>query len=161
MTRHTTGTREEWLDARLDLLKAEKEHTRKGDELAKRRRELPWVRIDKDYSFDTAEGKASLKDLFRGLPIAGQPVGRPVDRRAVASKELLKGVKVVSLDTAQQVRIHRVPSLRRGASRSVLRRLISVQANRPDGRLLPTRYRPVRANVQSGLLPGSRGRVPC
>ena len=66
MTRHTTGTREEWLDARLDLLKAEKEHTRKGDELAKRRRELPWVRIDKDYSFDTAEGKASLKDLFRG-----------------------------------------------------------------------------------------------
>jgi len=66
MAKHRTGTRDEWRKARLDLLKAEKEHTRKGDELAKRRRELPWVRIDKDYSFDTAEGKASLKDLFRG-----------------------------------------------------------------------------------------------
>src|SRR6187551_1353788 len=66
MTRHRTGTRQQWLDARLDLLKAEKEHTREGDELAKRRRELPWVRIDKPYSFDTAEGRASLKDLFRG-----------------------------------------------------------------------------------------------
>jgi predicted dithiol-disulfide oxidoreductase (DUF899 family) len=66
MTMHKTGTRKEWLGARIDLLKAEKEHTRRGDELAKRRQELPWVRIDKEYRFDTAEGKASLKDLFRG-----------------------------------------------------------------------------------------------
>jgi predicted dithiol-disulfide oxidoreductase (DUF899 family) len=61
-----TGTREEWLGARRELLAAEKEHTRRGDELARQRRELPWVRIDKDYSFDTDDGSASLADLFRG-----------------------------------------------------------------------------------------------
>jgi predicted dithiol-disulfide oxidoreductase (DUF899 family) len=66
MTMHTTGTRKEWLAARLELLNAEKEHTRRGDELAQRRQELPWVRIDKDYRFETDEGKASLSDLFRG-----------------------------------------------------------------------------------------------
>src|SRR5215472_12750992 len=66
MAKHTVGTREEWLAARLELLKAEKEHTRKGDELALRRQELPWVRIDKSYNFDTDEGSATLKDLFRG-----------------------------------------------------------------------------------------------
>ncbi len=66
MTKHTTGTREEWLSARLELLKAEKELTRRGDELARRRQELPWVRIDKEYRFDTDEGSASLADLFRG-----------------------------------------------------------------------------------------------
>jgi len=66
MTKHMTGTRKEWLAARLDLLKAEKELTRKSDELARRRQELPWVRIDKQYRFDTDEGKASLADLFRG-----------------------------------------------------------------------------------------------
>src|SRR5262245_60089528 len=65
-TKHATGTREEWLQKRLELLKAEKEHTRRGDELARLRRELPWVRVDKDYRFDTAEGNNSLKDLFRG-----------------------------------------------------------------------------------------------
>jgi predicted dithiol-disulfide oxidoreductase (DUF899 family) len=66
MTNHITGTREEWLSARLDLLKAEKEHTRMGDELARRRQELPWVRVAKAYTFETEEGKASLLDLFRG-----------------------------------------------------------------------------------------------
>jgi predicted dithiol-disulfide oxidoreductase (DUF899 family) len=66
MTTHKTGTREEWLAARLDLLKAEKEHTRKSDELARRRRELPWVRIDKKYRFETDAGSASLADLFGG-----------------------------------------------------------------------------------------------
>jgi len=66
MTKHKTGTRKEWLDARLKLLEAEKEHTRRGDELAQRRQDLPWVRIDKEYRFDTDEGSASLKDLFRG-----------------------------------------------------------------------------------------------
>jgi predicted dithiol-disulfide oxidoreductase (DUF899 family) len=63
---HPIATREEWLKQRLELLKAEKELTRKGDELARRRQALPWVRIDKDYKFDTDEGQASLKDLFRG-----------------------------------------------------------------------------------------------
>ena len=66
MANHKTGTREEWLAARLELLKAEKELTRRSDELAQQRQELPWVRIDKDYSFETDEGKASLADLFRG-----------------------------------------------------------------------------------------------
>jgi predicted dithiol-disulfide oxidoreductase (DUF899 family) len=66
MTTHKTGTREEWLAARIDLLKAEKEVTRRSDELARRRQELPWVRIDKEYRFDTDEGSASLADLFRG-----------------------------------------------------------------------------------------------
>jgi predicted dithiol-disulfide oxidoreductase (DUF899 family) len=65
MTKHITGTREEWLVARLELLKAEKELTRRSDDLARRRQELPWVRIDKEYRFETDEGSASLKDLFR------------------------------------------------------------------------------------------------
>ncbi|HEV3057121.1 MAG TPA: DUF899 domain-containing protein [Vicinamibacterales bacterium] len=66
MTPHLTGTREQWLAARMELLKAEKELTRRSDDLARRRRELPWVRIDKEYRFDTEEGSASLADLFRG-----------------------------------------------------------------------------------------------
>ena len=66
MTDHRTGKREEWLAARLELLKAEKEHTRRGDELAKQRQDLPWVRIEKEYTFETDEGSASLADLFRG-----------------------------------------------------------------------------------------------
>src|SRR5512142_2639297 len=65
MTQHSTGTREEWLTARIDLLKEEKELTRRGDELARRRQELPWVRVEKEYRFDTDEGGASLADLFR------------------------------------------------------------------------------------------------
>ena len=66
MTTHRTGNRDEWLDARLELLKAEKELTRLNDDLARRRRELPWVRIDKDYVFDTEDGEATLADLFHG-----------------------------------------------------------------------------------------------
>jgi predicted dithiol-disulfide oxidoreductase (DUF899 family) len=66
MTKHITGTREEWLAARLALLEAEKELTRRSDELARRRQELPWVRIDKAYRFETDAGSASLADLFRG-----------------------------------------------------------------------------------------------
>src|SRR4051795_5480868 len=63
---HRSGTREEWLAARLELLAVEKELTRQSDELARRRQELPWVRIDKEYRFDTGEGSASLADLFQG-----------------------------------------------------------------------------------------------
>jgi len=66
MPTHKTGTRKDWLAARLELLQAEKELTRRSDELAQRRRELPWVRIEKEYKLDTDEGRASLKDLFRG-----------------------------------------------------------------------------------------------
>jgi len=66
MTSHTVGTREEWLTARLELLAAEKELTRRNDELTRQRQQLPWVRIDKDYRFETTDGTASLSDLFRG-----------------------------------------------------------------------------------------------
>ena len=66
MTKHSSGTREEWLAARVELLQAEKELTRRSDELARRRQELPWVRIDKEYRFETDEGSASLADLFQG-----------------------------------------------------------------------------------------------
>src|SRR5919202_3062585 len=66
MLNHKIGTHEEWLAARLELLKAEKELTRRSDELAKWRQKLPWVRVDKEYRFETDEGTASLADLFRG-----------------------------------------------------------------------------------------------
>ena len=66
MTTHRTGTRKEWLAERLELLKAEKELTHRSDEVARRRQELPWVRIEKEYQFETDDGTASLADLFRG-----------------------------------------------------------------------------------------------
>ncbi len=66
MTEHRTGNREEWLAARLELLDAEKELTRRGDELARMRAGLPWVEVDKEYRFDTDDGPASLADLFGG-----------------------------------------------------------------------------------------------
>jgi predicted dithiol-disulfide oxidoreductase (DUF899 family) len=66
MTEHPTGTSEEWLAARRDLLDAEKEYMRQGDELARRRQELPWVPIEKEYVFETDEGKKTLAELFDG-----------------------------------------------------------------------------------------------
>jgi predicted dithiol-disulfide oxidoreductase (DUF899 family) len=66
MSGHRTGSREEWLAARLELLAAEKELTRRGDELARRRRDLPWLRVDKEYWFDTDQGPVSLAGLFGG-----------------------------------------------------------------------------------------------
>ncbi|MEP7065279.1 MAG: DUF899 domain-containing protein [Gemmatimonadota bacterium] len=66
MTTHATATREEWLAARLELLDAEKDLTRRSDELAKRRQELPWMRVDKNYQFETVAGPVSLPDLFQG-----------------------------------------------------------------------------------------------
>jgi predicted dithiol-disulfide oxidoreductase (DUF899 family) len=66
MTAHTIGTREEWLAARDELLAREKEHTRLGDELAQQRRDLPWVRVDKEYRFDTDDGAWTLDELFDG-----------------------------------------------------------------------------------------------
>src|SRR5213596_1416430 len=95
MTTHKTGTREQWRAARLKLLEAEKDLTRRSDELARRRQELPWVRIDKEYRFGTDEGKEPLPDLFRGRsqlliyhfmfgPITPQGV-RPARRSRTAS----------------------------------------------------------------------------
>jgi predicted dithiol-disulfide oxidoreductase (DUF899 family) len=66
MTKHKTGTHEEWLAARRELLKKEKELTRRSDEITRLRQELPWVRIDKEYQFKTDEGNTSLKNLFQG-----------------------------------------------------------------------------------------------
>ena len=66
MTTHTIGTREQWLQARLALLDDEKAHTKRGDDLARRRRELPWVRVDKDYKFATDDGDKTLAELFDG-----------------------------------------------------------------------------------------------
>jgi len=66
MVEHKTGTREEWLSARLKLLEGEKELTRRSDELAQERRQLPWVKVEKRYQFDTEKGRESLADLFRG-----------------------------------------------------------------------------------------------
>jgi predicted dithiol-disulfide oxidoreductase (DUF899 family) len=66
MAKHRTGTREEWLRERIELLGAEKALTRQSDDLARRRQELPWVRIDEKYRFETEDGTASLADLFRG-----------------------------------------------------------------------------------------------
>src|ERR1700755_947287 len=66
MTDHRTGTREEWLAARLALLNEEKELTRRSDELARRRQALPWGRVDKDFRFETESAIASLPDLFQG-----------------------------------------------------------------------------------------------
>ena len=66
MTGHTIGTREEWLGAREELLKREKEHTRLGDEIAQARRDLPWVKVEKEYRFDTADGEKTLVELFDG-----------------------------------------------------------------------------------------------
>jgi predicted dithiol-disulfide oxidoreductase (DUF899 family) len=66
MTEHRTGTQEEWQAARAELLKAEKELTRRGDDLARKRRELPWVAVEKDYRFETEEGTKTLADLFDG-----------------------------------------------------------------------------------------------
>src|SRR5512132_3742301 len=66
MSEHKVGTREEWLRAREELLAREKERTRRSDELARQRRELPWVRVEKDYAFATDEGTRTLAELFDG-----------------------------------------------------------------------------------------------
>jgi predicted dithiol-disulfide oxidoreductase (DUF899 family) len=66
MPEHAVGTQEQWLSARKELLAAEKEHMRQGDELARRRRELPWVPVQKEYTFETDEGSKTLADLFDG-----------------------------------------------------------------------------------------------
>jgi len=66
MPDHLVGTRDQWLSARRELLDAEKQHMREGDELARRRRQLPWVAIEKEYTFETDEGKKTLAELFDG-----------------------------------------------------------------------------------------------
>src|SRR5262252_7449041 len=66
MATHTIAPRDEWLAAREALLEREKEHTRLGDELARQRQALPWVRVEKQYTLDTADGPKTLAELFDG-----------------------------------------------------------------------------------------------
>ena len=66
MSEHAVGTQDQWLSARRELLEAEKEHMRQGDDLARQRRELPWVPVEKEYTFDADEGRKALPDLFDG-----------------------------------------------------------------------------------------------
>jgi predicted dithiol-disulfide oxidoreductase (DUF899 family) len=84
MTKHKTGTREEWLTERLELLKEGKELTRWSDDLARRRQELPWVRIDKQYRFDTDEGSASLRLACRRFARRGPSCKHAGTRRRPA-----------------------------------------------------------------------------
>jgi predicted dithiol-disulfide oxidoreductase (DUF899 family) len=66
VTKHKVGTREDWLAARVELLEREKDLTRRSDELARQRQELPWVPVEKEYAFDTGEGTKTLRELFDG-----------------------------------------------------------------------------------------------
>jgi predicted dithiol-disulfide oxidoreductase (DUF899 family) len=66
MTQHKIGTREEWLAARNELLERENEHAQQSEELARQRQELPWVPVEKEYTFETDEGKKTLAELFDG-----------------------------------------------------------------------------------------------
>ena len=63
---HRTGNREQWMEARLQLLSAEKALVKQSDVVARQRQALPWVRIDKEYRFATEQGEKTLKDLFQG-----------------------------------------------------------------------------------------------
>jgi hypothetical protein len=92
MPSHRTGTRAEWRAARLELLDKEKELTRRSDELARQRQELPWVPIDKEYRFETDEGSASLEDLFRfprmhaAWTFSGLCISGSIGRRKAATR---------------------------------------------------------------------------
>ena len=101
MTKHLTGTREEWLAARLELLKEEKELTRRSDEVARRRQELPWVRVDKEYRFETEEGIVSLADLFRGRSQSSSitSCSGPITRRDARPARRSRMVSTASLST--------------------------------------------------------------
>jgi predicted dithiol-disulfide oxidoreductase (DUF899 family) len=91
MTEHSIGTQEEWQAARDELLKEEKELTHRGDELAERRRALPWVRVEKEYEFETTDGTKSLAELFDGQPqllIYHFMFGPPYDAGCIACSSI-------------------------------------------------------------------------
>ena len=133
MAAHKIGTRDEWLAARLELLEAEKELTRRGDELARRRRDLPWVLVEKDYRFATEDGDASLRELFGGrsqLLVYHFMLDPGLGRRL---SELLGGCRRLRW----QHRAPRAPRcrVRRGVA-GAARRTRSVQASHGMGRPL-------------------------
>jgi len=95
MTNHKIGTQEEWQAARDELLAEEKELTRRNDELAKKRRELPWVPVDKEYTFETVEGTKTLEELFDGrsqLLIYHFMFGPPYDAGCVACSSIADNI---------------------------------------------------------------------
>ena len=151
-TAHGTGTREQWLAARLELLEAEKELTRRGDELARRRQELPWVRVDKEYRFETEDGAG----------VAGRPL-----RRALAAARLPlhvrsrvhRRVPVVLGDRGRLQRLGRPPGApRRGVRRGLARadrRARGLQA--PDGLDASPGRPPAAATSTSTSHVGHRG----
>ena len=113
MTDHEVVSREDWAAAREELLAREKEHTHLGDELAQRRRELPWVRVEKEYRFDTDDGTRALAILredrayLEALPDAPLPLARnsrvtfnPGTRDRTVTRSLFRtsGTRVVSPD---------------------------------------------------------------
>ncbi len=146
MTKHRVGTREEWLAARMALLEREKEVTRRSDELARERQELPWVRIDKEYGFETEDGAWTLAELFdgrsqllaRGADRLQAPHGLEIPVGIVSGQRLQPGLRRVHRGGA--TKRHRV-QLRRGAQ----------GGNRPP---------PRGAARPECLRAGGRGRLP-
>jgi predicted dithiol-disulfide oxidoreductase (DUF899 family) len=124
MTDHKTGTRDEWLAARLELLEAEKELTRRSDELARRRQDLPWVRIEKEYRFETDEGSASLADLFQGrsqLLVHHFMLGQPGDDQIAAGLAAAKRAASTSCTSCAMTSTPPSPTSMRRESRSPVR----------------------------------------
>jgi predicted dithiol-disulfide oxidoreductase (DUF899 family) len=105
MTEHKVGTHEEWLAARKELLAREKEHTRRGDELARERQELPWVRVEKEYSFETEDGKRTLAELFDGhsqLVVYHFMFGPDFERGCPACSSIADGFNGIHVHMAQR-----------------------------------------------------------
>ena len=105
MAEHAIGTRDEWLAARKQLLAREKEHTRLGDELARQRRELPWVPVEKDYSFDTDDGSRTLAELFDGhsqLVVYHFMFGPDFERGCPACSSIADGFNGIHVHMAQR-----------------------------------------------------------
>jgi len=117
---HTLGSREEWLAARLDLLEAEKGLTRHSDEVARRRRDLPWVQLEKDYRFATEDGDASLRDLFGGR---SQMLVVRAARRSPTDSPAALGISSTTMSHSSSFRVHRSTSFvgsRRSAAASTM-----------------------------------------
>ena len=124
MTNHATGTRDEWLAARLELLAAEKELTRHSDELARQRQTLPWVRVEKEYRFQTEEGPASLADLFGGrsqLLVYHFMFGSDYSAGCPACSAIADGFKLNSGVRGSRVRLLALPAPRHNRTKEVCR----------------------------------------
>ena len=122
MAGHRTGTRDEWLQERRELLKSEKEVTRLNHKVAEQRRQLPWVRVGKDYAFDTEQGDASLAGLFQGrsqLLVYHFMFGPDWDEGCPSCSSVADGFDVTHLASPEsRCRVHRhLPGTARQAAR--------------------------------------------